>query len=167
MPQLDPSSYASQIVWLVITFVIFYVVMARVALPRVSEVLETRQNRIAYDLETATSLKLDAEKALAGYEASMASAHAEAQDLLAKSAQERASEAARRQEELAARIAAQLGAAEQHIDEVRRAAMANLGDIAGDVARSATAKLIGVEPDDAAVEAALEAVRDSGAKEGV
>lgn len=161
MPQLDPSSYASQLIWLVITFGIFYLVMARVALPRVSEVLETRQDRIAHDLETATSLKVEAENVLAEYEASMANAHAESQSLLARAAQERAGEAARRQEELGARIAAQLGDAELRIDEARRAAMANIGVIAGDVAHSATAKLIGVEADDAAVGAALDAALDS------
>ena len=92
MPQLDPSSFASQLVWLTITFVIFYLVMARVALPRISEVLETRQNRIAYDLETATTLKAEAESVLAEYEASMASAHADSQALLAQAAQERSAE---------------------------------------------------------------------------
>ncbi len=163
MPQLDPSSFASQLIWLTITFVIFYLVMARVALPRISEVLETRQNRIAYDLETATSLKGEAEAVLAEYEASMAKAHAESQSLLASAAQERGAEAARRQEELGARIAAQLGDAEKHIDEVRRAAMDSIGDIAGDVALSATAKLIGIEPDDEAVAAALKAVSEGDA----
>ena len=157
MLQLDPSSFASQLVWLTITFVIFYLVMARVALPRISEVLETRQNRIAYDLETATSLKIEAENVLAEYEASMAKAHGDSQILLAQAAQERTAEAARRQDELSAKIAAQLGDAERRIDEARRAAMANIGEIAGDVALSATAKLIGIEPDDAAVKAALEA----------
>ncbi len=161
MPQLDPSSYASQLIWLAITFVIFYLVMLRVALPRVSEVLEKRQNRISYDLEKATSLKAEAESVLAEYEASMASAHAQSQTLLAEAAQARTVEATRRQEELGAKIATQLGEAELRIDEARRAAMANIGDIAGDVAHSATAKLIGVEADDAAVRAALDAALDS------
>ncbi len=163
MPQLDPSSFASQLVWLTITFVIFYLVMARVALPRVSEVLETRQNRIAYDLETATSLKAEAENVLAEYEASMANAHAESQSLLAQAAQERTADATRRQEELGAKIAAQIDEAERRIDEARRAAMANIGDVAGDVAHSATAKLIGVEANDAAVRAALDSVAKEGA----
>ena len=163
MPQLDPSSFASQLLWLTITFVIFYLVMARVALPRVSEVLETRQNRIAYDLETATSLKGEAENILAEYEASMAKAHAESQALLAQAAQERGAEAARRQEELGAKIAAQLDDAETRIDQARRAAMDNIGDIAGEVAHSATAKLIGIEPDDKAVKAALKAASEGDA----
>lgn len=157
MPQLDPSSFTSQIVWLVITFVIFYLVMARVALPRISEVLETRQNRIAYDLETATTLKAEAEAVLAEYEASMEKAHAESQSLLATTAQERGAETARRHEELGAKIAAQLGDAEARISKARQAAMENINEIAGDVAMSAMAKLIGVEPNDKAVAAALKA----------
>ena len=157
MPQLDPSSFASQLIWLTITFTIFYLVMARVALPRISEVLETRQNRIAYDLETATSLKDEADSVLADYEASMAKAHADSQSLLASAAQERSADATRRQEELGAKIAVQLGEAETRIDDARRVAMENIGEIAGDVVQSATAKLIGIEPDDRAVAAALEA----------
>ena len=166
MPQLDPSSFSSQLVWLVITFVIFYVVMARVALPRVSEVLETRQNRIAYDLETAATLKDKADKVLAEHEASMANAHAESQSLLAQATQDWAVESARRQQEIAAKIAAQIGDAEKRIATARQAAMVKIGEIAGEVAHSATAKLIGVEPDDAAVKAALEAALDPGAKAG-
>lgn len=163
MPQLDPSSFASQLIWLTITFVIFYLVMARVALPRVSEVLETRQNRIAYDLETATTLKVEAESVLAEYEASMAKAHSDSQELLAQAASERGAEAARRREELNAKIAAQLSDAERRIDEARRAAMAGIEEIAGDVALSATAKLIGVEPSDAALKAALKEASKGGA----
>lgn len=156
MPQLDPATFTSQLVWLAITFVIFYLVMSRIALPRVFEVLETRQNRISHDLEKATSLKVEAEGVLAEYEASMARVHAQAQTLLAEATQERTAAAARRQEELGAKIAAQLGDSEQRINEARQAAMAGIGEIAGDVAQTATAKLIGVEPGDAAVKAALD-----------
>ncbi len=157
MPQLDSSFFAPQLIWLAITFVILYVLMARVALPRISAVLEARQDRIAHDLDDAASLKAEAEAALAAYEASMAKSHSEAQALLAQAAEGRAGESAARQAELDARLAGQLADAEAHINEAREAAMASVGDVAGDVARSATAKLIGVEPDDAAVAAALAA----------
>ena len=162
MPQLDSSFFAPQLIWLAITFVILYLLMARVALPRISEVLEARQDRIAHDLDAAASLKAEAEAALAAYEASMAKAHSEAQALLAQAAEERAGEDAARQAELDARLAGQLADAEARINQAREAAMAAVGEVAGDVARSATAKLIGVEPDDAAVAAALVAVKGDG-----
>ena len=62
MPQLDPSSYASQIFWLVVTFVILYLLMWKVALPRVSALLRERQERIDDDLEKASRLKAEAEE---------------------------------------------------------------------------------------------------------
>ncbi len=158
MPQLDPAFFAPQLIWLAITFVILYGLMARVALPRISAVLEARQERIAHDLDDAASLKSEAESTLAAYEAAMAEAHSEAQTMLAQAAEERAGAAAARQAELDARLAGQLADAEAHINEAREAAMAAVGEVAGDAARGATAKLIGVEPDDAAVAAALAAV---------
>ena len=160
MPQLDSAFFAPQLIWLTITFVTLYVLMARVALPRISEVLEARQDRIAHDLDDAASLKAEAEAALATYEAAMAKAHSEAQGLLAGAAEERAAEAAARQAELDARLAGQLADAEARIDRARAASMTAVAEVAGDAARGATAKLIGVEPDDAAVAAALAAVSE-------
>lgn len=160
MPQLDSAFFAPQLIWLTITFVTLYVLMARVALPRISEVLEARQDRIAHDLDDAASLKAEAEAALATYEAAMAKAHSEAQGLLAGAAEERAAEAAARQAELDARLAGQLADAEARIDRAREASMTAVAEVAGDAARGATAKLIGVEPDDAAVAAALAAVSE-------
>lgn len=162
MPQLDPSFFAPQLIWLAISFVILYGLMARVALPRIGEVLEARQDRIAHDLDAAAALKAEAETALAEYEASLAKSHSEAQSLLATAAEERTAAGAARQAELDAKIAGQLNDAEARINAARRAAMDNVTEVARDVARSAMSKLIGVEPSDAAVDAALTAAKGDG-----
>jgi F-type H+-transporting ATPase subunit b len=162
MPQLDFSTFASQLIWLAITFVVLYVLMARIALPRIGDVLEARHDRIAHDLDAAGILKAEAEVALAAYEQSLAKSHSEAQAMLAQAAEERAREAAERQARIDTKIAGQLRDAEARIDEARQAAMAAIVTVAGDVARSATAKLIGVEPNDAAVEAALASAKGDG-----
>ena len=78
MPQLDVALYPPQLIWLIISFVLLYLAMARVALPRISEVLEKRRDRIDGDLDKATSLKNEADKALAAYEQSMAAARTQA-----------------------------------------------------------------------------------------
>ena len=78
MPQMEFADYMPQLVWLAITFTAFYFVMARVALPRIAEAIESRQERVANDLETATRMREEAEEALAAYEATMAKARAEA-----------------------------------------------------------------------------------------
>lgn len=159
MPQLDPQVFSPQLVWLAITFVVLYLLMARVALPRIGEVLEARQDKIAHDLDAAATLKTEAEAVLEEYEEAMAGARSDAQGLLAQAAEERAAEAAGRQAEFDAKIAGQLHDAEVRIAEARKAAIAHVGEVAGEVVRAATAKLIGVEPDDEAIKAALAAAR--------
>ncbi len=78
MPQLDFATWPSQIIWLVIAFGILYLVISKLALPKIGGVIELRQNRIASDLDEAQRLKDDSEKAIAAYEAALAEARAEA-----------------------------------------------------------------------------------------
>ena len=157
MPQLDPEVFSPQLVWLAITFVILYVVMARVALPRIGEALEGRQDHIAHDLDAAASLKAQAEAALDEYKQTMARARSEAQGVLARAAEQRAAAAAERGNEFEARIAAQLREAEARIAKARQGALDDIGGVAGEIARAATEKLIGAAPDIRAVKHALAA----------
>ncbi|MEZ5932239.1 MAG: hypothetical protein R3F54_09850 [Alphaproteobacteria bacterium] len=68
MPQLEVSTYISQIFWLIVCFSVLYYLLSRKALPRVAEVLEARADRIRADLDEAQRLKKEAEDALARYE---------------------------------------------------------------------------------------------------
>ena len=81
MPQLDISTYPPQLVWLLITFVALYLVVWKVALPRIVDVRESRQRRIEGDLGKAETLRTEAETVLAALEKSHADAAAEAQGI--------------------------------------------------------------------------------------
>ena len=72
MPQLDTATYLPQLVWFAITFILLYVVLWRVALPRITGVLEERQARIDLDLARAEALKKEAAAALEAYEKTIA-----------------------------------------------------------------------------------------------
>ncbi len=146
MPQLDPAGFSPQIVWLAISFVILYLVMARIALPRIGDVIEARQDRIAHDLDAAATLKSEAEAVIAAYEASMAQTRSEAHDILAKASERRARAAAARHAKLDKRIAEQLRAAEERISAAKKDALDNIADVAGEIAEAATEKLIGSAP---------------------
>lgn len=159
MPQLEIHTFLPQIAWLAITFVILYLVMARVALPRVAEVLQARQDRIAHDLDAAGTLRDEAEAVLAAYEKAMADARGEAQTHLARAAEERAGEEARRMAELDERVAAQIAEAEVRIAEAKRVVLADIELAAADIARSAVEKLTGATVDDGAARAAVAAAR--------
>ena len=142
LPQLDPTTYPPQIIWLVIAFVLLYLLMWRVALPRVGQMLEDRQRRIEGNLKKAESLKADAEAAAEAYEKAMAEARNAAQDVLREARERIASESVERHAELAEVLNAQVIAAEERIAAARAEAIAGLRDMAVEVASAAVSKLV-------------------------
>ena len=80
-PPLDHTTFVPQLVWLALTFGLLYVLLKRFALPRVSEVIEERRERIDRDLAKAEALKVETEQALATYERAIGEARARANAL--------------------------------------------------------------------------------------
>jgi F-type H+-transporting ATPase subunit b len=158
VPQLDVSTFSSQIFWLIICFGTLYWLLSRRALPRVSEILEARQDRIAADLDQAQRLRREAEAALATYEKAMGQAHDEAQVLLAEVQNRLQAEAAGRQAELDRQLAGQLAEAEARIASARERALAEMEVAAIGAAQAAAARLAGVEVSPDAAQSALRSV---------
>jgi F-type H+-transporting ATPase subunit b len=156
MPQLDPTSFAPQLVWLAITFILLYVLMSRVGLPRVAAVLEQRRSKISGDLGAAERLKGEAEKAIATYEAAMAKGRSEAQGIAAKLREQTAGEAANRRATLDQEMGQKSRAAEAAVAAAKQAALANLKGVAVETSRAAVGRLIGTEVSAATAEAAVE-----------
>jgi F-type H+-transporting ATPase subunit b len=155
MPQFDPAVWPTQLFWLAVIFVVLYLLMSRVALPRVAEVLEEREVRISDRLRKAETLKHDAEDAIAAYETSMAAARTQAHEQLRQAHEAAAAEAAARQAELAATLSSDLEAAEARIGAARDQAIAGLRDMAGELVGSVVERLTGEKPDAGAVKAAV------------
>jgi len=157
LPQLDPKNFSSQLIWLTITFVILYALMAKVALPKIGEVLEERQNKIDDNLAKAEELKSQSDAAAQAYETSLSDARTKAHDAIRDVKDKAYAEAAVRQSELNADLQTKIASAEQAINKARDAAMSGITDVATDVAASAVEKLIGEAPKDASVTAAINA----------
>lgn len=143
LPQLDPSSYASQVFWAAVTFGLLLWLMSKVALPRVAEVLEARQEKISNDLEKASALKAEAEGVMQAYEKAVADARANAQKAIAAAVFAADAEAARRNGELATTLAGKTRDAEERIQAAKQEALGNLRNVAAETALAATAKLSG------------------------
>jgi F-type H+-transporting ATPase subunit b len=158
MPQLDPTTFSTQLVWLAITFVALYLLMTRLGLPRVSAILEARRRRISGDLERAAQLKAEAEGVTQAYERALAEAHAAAQATLRETVERMNAAASERQHALAAELAAETEAAERRILEAKNAALAGLRDAAAEVARAAAQKVAGIELDPGRAAAVVDAV---------
>lgn len=154
-PPFDATTFASQLVWLAITFVVLYVLMAKVALPRLGSIIENRQKRIEGDIAEAGALKGQADTALAAYEKALADARTNAQAIAneTRDKQAVAAEASRKQLEGALNV--KLAEAEKTIAATKLAAMANVRGIAADATKAIVAQLIGKAPADAAVEIAV------------
>ncbi len=145
MPQLDPSVWPTQLFWLTLTFLALYLIVWRVALPRISEVLEARQRKLDDDLKKATALKEEAEAILAEYEKMRADAQASAHQELQATHDALKQEAERETEALAAKLSAQTDEAEARIAAAKTAALASLEGTVSEVVVAATEKLIGVK----------------------
>lgn len=158
MPQLDPSSYASQIFWLTITFVLFLLICWKVALPKIGQVLDDRRQRIEGDLEEARGLRDEAEQVLAEYEAAVARARADAQAIVRKTGVEAQERAAREHERLAGQVNVMISEAEERIAKARATAIAGVNEVAGELAQRAVAKLLGADVSRADADSAVAAI---------
>ena len=145
-PPFDKQTFPSQLLWLTVTFVALYLLMSRIALPRIDSILERRAQRISGDLAEASRLKGLSDAAIAAYEKSLAEARARAQALLNESRQRQAAEAEAARKALDATLNARIAEAESRIAETKSAAMVNVRSIATDAAAAIVERLIGVAP---------------------
>jgi F-type H+-transporting ATPase subunit b len=156
MPQLDISTFTPQLFWLAVWFVVLYLLMAKLGLPRIAAALEARRRRREDDLARAAQMKADAEAANAAFQQTMSQARAQAQAVIKAAADRLAAEAAARQRELAARLATQIADAEQRIADARQQALSEVRGIAIDVGRAIVEKLTGAAPEAAKLAAAVD-----------
>lgn len=158
LPQLNPESFISQAFWLIVIFFVLYVVMAKIALPRIGTVIDARRQRISDDLATATAAKDRAASVIAAYEAELSKARTKAQSTL-QAAVGRAQTLDRdKQQHLADSLARDVASAEAGIVAAKKDAMTGLRQVATEITSSITQRLTGEKPDAAAVTAAIDAV---------
>lgn len=157
MPQFDPTFFAPQIFWLVLTFAVLYVLMTVVALPKIGAVLDERQRKIDDNLDKAAQLKAEAEAAVAAYEKALSESRAHAHSVIKEASDRLAQEADERNKALAARLAEQVKDGETRIAQAKDKALANVRDVAIDVAGSVFARLVGSAADAARLESAVAA----------
>ncbi|MCD0417194.1 MAG: F0F1 ATP synthase subunit B' [Rhodopseudomonas sp.] len=156
-PPFQQETFASQLVSLAIAFVALYLIVSKIALPRVGGVIEERQKTVDGDLAAAQKLKGEADDALKAYEAELADARARAQAIGAETREKLNAQAEAERKTLEERLAAKLADAEKTIASTRTAAMGNVRNIASDAASAIVQQLAGVTPDSKAVDSAVDA----------
>lgn len=162
-PPFDSTYFASQFLWLIISFVVLYLLMSRLVLPRIGGILEDRRDRIARDLDQAERLKQQSDDAMAGYERALAEARAGAHAIAAEARDGAKAEADARQEKIEADLDKQLEDASARINEIKAKALADVGDIATDAASAVVEQLLGKKPTATELSAAVKAAETGNA----
>jgi F-type H+-transporting ATPase subunit b len=143
MPQFNPEFYPSQIFWLAISFGLLYLILSRVALPRIGEVIEERRDRIQRDLDSAERLKAETEKALADYEKALSDARGNANAMAREMRTKLSAEVDNERGRVDNQIAAKIGEAEKRIAATKEKALVSVNEIATETAGEVVRKLIG------------------------
>ena len=158
MPQLDPADFSPQLIWLAFSFILLLVLMWKVALPRVSSVIEDREKRIQADLEKADRVKADADKAKAAYEKTLADARAKAQAELAAATQAIQADSGKRDAAFMSQLTQRTKTAEDAIGAAKNKAMGDVRNVAAEVAAAVIGKIAGAEASVAEISGAVDAV---------
>lgn len=156
MPQLNIDTFGNQIFWLVLTLIVIYFVLSRVALPRIAAILAERQGTITNDIAAAEDLKARAKEAEAAYEKALADARSEAQRIAGETRAAIQSDLDAAIAKADAEIAAKSAESEKAIAEIREGAQEAVKEVAKDAAKDIVA-LMGGKADARTVTAAVNA----------
>jgi len=156
LPQLNSETYASQIFWLLISFISLYLIMSKLFLPRIGAVIEQRRARIADDFDKAAEFTRQAEEAEAGYKKALADARARASKIAQETRDQIDAEISAMQAETDAKLEAEISAAEARIAETSKKAAETVRSAARETTREVVMALIDETPTDDAVDAALQ-----------
>lgn len=156
-PPFDASTFPSQLLWLVITFGLFYMLMQKVIVPRVGGILENRHDRIAQDLDEAARLKAEADAAIETYEKELSAARAKGSQIAATAREEAKAKADAERAAIEADLATKLSAAEARIADIKARAFEEVDEIASDTVTAIVDQLIGAKVTKTDVKSALTA----------
>ena len=156
-PPFQKDTFASQLVSLLIAFVALYLIVSRIALPRVGEVIDARANTIEGDLADAQKLKDQSDAALKSYESELAAARSRAQAIGSETREKLNAASETERKALEEKLSLKLAEAEKTIASTREAAMSNVRGIAADAATAIVQRLAGVQPDAQSVTSAVDA----------
>lgn len=143
MPQLDISTWPTQLIWLAITFGALYFIISRVVIPRTGGVIARRKASIEGDLASAQTLKRETDRAIEAYEAALAEARAEASQIAQDTRIRLNSEIDGERAKLDSALAVRIGEAEKTVQAARTRALADVEEVAAEIAAAIVSELTG------------------------
>lgn len=134
MPQLDTSTFASQLFWLCICFFTMLFIMSKIIIPKIADILEQRQRKIDSYLNKAYQIKLQAEEALKKYQDALTDATQKANASLAETQNELNQLVEKKQQDLDLRLHKKIMEGEAEIEQNREDALNKVKSISEELA---------------------------------
>jgi F-type H+-transporting ATPase subunit b len=160
-PPFASETFPSQLLWLAISFGLLYLLMSRVALPKIGGLIEARKARIARDLDEATAMQQKADAAAAAHEKTIADARAKALGMAQEAREKLAADGAVKRKALEEELNAKLAGADEQIAATRAQAMSNVEAIARDAAGAIFERIIGRAADSEAIANAVASTKNA------
>ena len=157
LPQLNPGTFATQLFWLGVSFLVLYFLMFGVALPRVGEVLSAREGRIAWDITKADEIRNESNAILAATDRMLERTKAQAQEIISRTSGQGQASGKMLMDRFDIELSRRTREAEQRILTARNAALGELDKTATDLAHQVATRLAGVEIDQSLVTEAVKA----------
>lgn len=163
LPQLDFTTFPSQIFWLIVTFSIVYLIYSQKSVPDLSNTIKNRTERIKNDLDTAEELKDEVASVQKAYEDSLQSAREESIAHFKKAEADIATKSEQQTQDFHKKSTEKVMELEKSIQEAKKNAMEDMSDIAADIAILAAEKIIGVKTDQKSVRAVIDSLNKKAA----
>ncbi|HEX8839626.1 MAG TPA: ATPase [Sphingomicrobium sp.] len=159
MPQITqlPLIFFSQLFWLLVVFGVIFFGIGRGMLPKIQGTVESREKKIADDLERAQAARAGAEETEAAWRARMDTARAEAARLAQEAKHESARETEARVKAAADKINAKVESSESQIRDAVASARAEIESVAAEATRELVQRLAGIQVDQNEAAAAVRA----------
>ena len=147
MPQMDPTWFANQLVWLAISFTVLYFIVSTFIVPRVGGVLEVRQNTINEAIAKAEAFKAHAAQARGEFENRAHEVHEQVASMIAEAQAKAAHAQATELAEVNAKLEAKEAAASSKLASALESAQPELEKATADIAKAIAEKLLGTSID--------------------
>ena len=156
MPQLNPEFWVSQILWLVLTFGILYIVLSKLILPKISDNLESRKSQILENIETAEKQREESEKKLKEFEKIILESKLEAKNYFNEARQKILKDINNKKVALEKDIDNEISAAEQEVNNLKITSSEKIKKIAIETSSELIKQLIGEEANNSNISAIVE-----------
>ena len=159
MPQLNPEFFASQLFWLVITFVFLFIFLWRISLPRINIVQTKRENKIKEDIKKAKQLQAEAEDIQEQINKQLDQAKSDSAELIKSAFIKLQDESSKKLEELDKNLSTKIDATYEEIEKNKSESMSQIYEQINDITKLMISKISNIQVNDQEIKMAVEKIR--------